>query len=399
MASKTSTFTSQRAYSSESASVYRHSAHSHFDQETFSKRGSSFYINVFYLGPDTDGCRFSKMRVRANAFFCQNGCNRDPPWGEACVNCAYRNVTNCPGPDCHWINPCPSPYSIQPMFALFGTNFEVVDCDLWSSWEVFMTATLTDKKDDGSWIYFNVTGFHDTSYGNIARNTIWSAGGCHWFDGTQQVIYENNECTGVGRMAGGDNIASYAGGFAHHLFLGSNLYNQDWGNDREIMTYDDAGEAYNGRWLSLTHGGRLLTTPGGNLSDSRNGGPKQNFAMNEGKAVVIGNGTGAGQYRRVVNWSWDSSAGGLAKWTLDRPFTVTPDADSYISIVTFRGENIFYRNEYVDAGAFQYYGVGINNLAIGLTAERQGGFLNFGQQIAYLLRTTSVCIENLCLKD
>jgi hypothetical protein len=73
---------------------------------------------------------------------------------------------------------------------------------------------------------------------------------------------------------------------------------------------------------------------------------------------------------------------------LDRPFTVSPEADAYISIVTFRGENIFYRNEYVDAGAFQYYGVGINNLAISLTAERQGGFLNWGQQISYNVNGT-----------
>jgi hypothetical protein len=44
------------------------------------------------------------------------------------------------------------------MFFLAGTNFEVTDCDLWSTWETFMTATLTNVKDDGSWIYFNVSG-------------------------------------------------------------------------------------------------------------------------------------------------------------------------------------------------------------------------------------------------
>jgi hypothetical protein len=42
------------------------------------------------------------------------------------------------------------------------------------------------------------------------------------------------------------------------------------------------------------------------------------------------------------------------------------------------GENIFYQNNYTDVGAFQLYGVGINNIASELTGTRMGGFITCG---------------------
>ena len=41
----------------------------------------------------------------------------------------------------------------------------------------------------------------------------------------------------------GNNVASYGGGYAHHIYIGRNHISQVWGNDREAMTYDNALKA------------------------------------------------------------------------------------------------------------------------------------------------------------
>ena len=35
----------------------------------------------------------------------------------------------------------------------------------------------------------------------------------------------------------GNNVDSYGGGYAHHIYIGGNSIAQVWGNDREVMTY------------------------------------------------------------------------------------------------------------------------------------------------------------------
>jgi hypothetical protein len=82
--------------------------------------------------------------------------------------------------------------------------------------------------------------------------------------------------------------------------------------------------------------------------------------LNFGKALVIANGTGAGQYRRVVDWRWDASEGGKSWWVIDRPFSVLVETENVlIEVTTFRGNNIFHNNHYEDCGVFQFYGVAI----------------------------------------
>ena len=49
------------------------------------------------------------------------------------------------------------------------------------------------------------------------------------------------------------------GGFAHHIYIGSNSIEQVWGNDREVMTYDNAGNAYYGPIASTSSNGTQLT--------------------------------------------------------------------------------------------------------------------------------------------
>jgi hypothetical protein len=144
------------------------------------------------------------------------------------------------------------------------------------------------------------------------------------------------------------------------------------------MTYDDFGSAYYGSFVDIqTHGNAtVLRTPGGNRSVI--GGKKQNDIVNYDKAVVVVNGSGAGQYRRLIEWDWANDPSKTSTWQLDSPFAFTPEPDAMISIMPFRGRNIFYRNEHSDSGAWQLYGAGIENLAVELTGERMGGFLSVG---------------------
>ena len=104
----------------------------------------------------------------------------------------------------------------------------------------------------------------------------------------------------------------------------------------------------------------------------------QNDVVNFDKAVVIVNGSGAGQYRRLTDWHWADDPTEQSSWRLDRPFAFAPEPDALISIMPFRGRNIFYQNEHSDSGAFQFYGSGIENLVVELTGTRMGGFITVG---------------------
>ena len=48
--------------------------------------------------------------------------------------------------------------------------------------------------------------FSSARWGLIANNTIMNGGACHWFDQAQQVVFENNSCTGNNPMSMGNNI-------------------------------------------------------------------------------------------------------------------------------------------------------------------------------------------------
>ena len=86
-------------------------------------------------------------------------------------------------------------------------------------------------------------------------------------------------------MSMGNNIATYGGGYAHHIYIGRNHISQIWGNDREAMTYDNAGNAYFGG-ISKVDGVNLTIKAGF---------PSSSYAYTndvEGGAVVVVSGRG-----------------------------------------------------------------------------------------------------------
>ena len=96
---------------------------------------------------------------------------------------------------------------------------------------------------------------------------------------------------------------------------------------------------------------------------------------------MILNGTGAGQWRRVVAPGIDAEKANPSNrtWVLDSPFAVAPDATSWVQIAPFRGRNVFSGDYWGDGGAVQYYGQAADNVFADNTMERMTGVLAWGQ--------------------
>jgi hypothetical protein len=135
-----------------------------------------------------------------------------------------------------------------------------------------------------------------------------------------------------------------------------------WGNDREVTTYDNSGGCYLGPILSINITLGTVTGVGSAIRDECIGG-----------AVVVLNGTGTGQIRRVVGASTQHSTTNVV-YTLDAAFADGAQPDGWISVIPFRGRNIFHRNTYRDVGAVQFYGIGLDNILAECTGERMGGY-------------------------
>lgn len=102
------------------------------------------------------------------------------------------------------------------------------------------------------------------------------------------------------------------------------------------------------------------------------------------------NGTGAGQIRRILAFALDDALNGSGWFKIDSAFDVallpSPHADpkladgaSLIGCMPFRGRHIFHRNHFVDTGAHQLYGIGLDTIVAENTAARFGGFVGWGQ--------------------
>ena len=130
---------------------------------------------------------------------------------------------------------CGLPKSLEndiPFSRLRLSAVEVSDCDLWVSGTVFKSdgvytshlcpdSTAAHHGSFDSFVDADCI-FSSARWGIIANNTIMNGGACHWFDQAQQVIFENNTCTGNNPMSMGNNIDTYGGGFAQHVYLHAN---------------------------------------------------------------------------------------------------------------------------------------------------------------------------------
>lgn len=98
----------------------------------------------------------------------------------------------------------------------------------------------------------------------------------------------------------------------------------------EVMTFDDAGGSYWGPIASVVE--TVVTT----AADCK--ATTEEWGGWAGGSIVILNGTGAGQWRRIVQAGvyTDPNVTTNRTWVVDAPFDVTPDATSFIEIMPFR---------------------------------------------------------------
>lgn len=322
---------------------------------------SAFYYNIIMDGPTLCnnkappyGCtslvrdfQLHRVRIRADAYFASGG-----PF-----------TTGRPRPNVGFNF---SQSQTQGVVLVSGVNWRVEDCDILGTGQIF-------------WSGGSAGGFGGTSYGLLRGNTIRNGGGALGMDQWKQVIVENNAISGASLASGGNYIASYNGGYAQHVAFLNNSVSHVWGGDREVITYDNAGGAWFGA-LAASSGKRVVAT-GDRLPLNRTG---TNSSATGGGWVVVGgallvlNGTGAGQIRRVV----DNPS--PREWILDAPLDAVGLAGSaagpsFVQVLPFRGRNIFHHNRLSDVGAFQFYGIGLENVVSENVNSRMAGMVSWGQ--------------------
>lgn len=304
-----------------------------------------------------------RVTMRANAFFAQNNAGTFGPAAPPGV----QTVTH--GRSANWTLQSPG-NGVQ----LNARNFRIVNCDLWTTYNAITSFASNGKAGCNGKTWPNSC--HGATFGWIADNAIHHGGASHFMNQWRQVIYERNVAVGASVTAMGNSVGTGPdGGHDHHILHVDNEVRSVWGNDRELMTFDDAGGAYFGRVASVA--GATTTT----AADCKPPGDMTAGGW-AGSVMVVLNGTGAGQWRRVVVPGIDGANKTDARnrtWVLEAPWDVAPDETSWVQIAPFRGRSIFAGDVWADGGAVQYYGQALDCVLADAVGERMTGFLAWGQ--------------------
>eukprot|EP01043_Picozoa_sp_COSAG02_P062188 COSAG02_NODE_8517_length_2540_cov_2.665711_1_plen_501_part_01 len=181
--------------------------------------------DIIYIKP---GQRFRLQRVRiiANAFFAQNVPTYHPEHN--CTNVFAVRPTR--GRDANY-----SASDVGAVVRSHGRNVIVRECDLFGTGDVITSAPL----------YHNPNHTEiGMQWGLFESNTIHNGGASHMMPQWEQVSFTNNTIVGSSLTSMGQALGTSSNGAASHVFEGQNRISSVWGNDREILTYDDAGGAY-----------------------------------------------------------------------------------------------------------------------------------------------------------
>lgn len=288
------------------------------------------HATVIHSGPESQRFRMHRVRVRADAFFMHVG----------------------PGKT-HRGRQAPKELGEGRVVHVVGRNFQITDCDLRGSGQVLAIDPHTFAGKNRPW------------YGLIAGNRIAYGYQGHLFENVDRLIFEENDLCGNGSAAGSNGISTYWNSFAKHVFYARNHVHDIYGIDREAMTLDGDGAAYFGK--ARAEGDRLHLDGDPEFHDYA---PTPHTDYRGGVVYVL-EGTGAGQYRLVTGHR-------DREWVIDRPWDVPLDGTSVVSIVPFRGRNLFVENSVADAGPFQLYGSAADVIVADNVTRRADGLLAWG---------------------
>jgi parallel beta-helix repeat protein len=279
---------------------------------------------VVVAKPGSEGFFMRQVRIRANCYFMIERPGKE-----------FRGRT---GP--------PSNRDIGAGVSVQGTNFEIHDCDILASdWALFLK---------------------NARQGRISGNTFLYGGRGYRIESSRDIIFENNTVEGFDLSAIGNDISTFWSNACTNIYFANNTLRRMFGADREMMTLDAGGGAYTGT-LAAVEVSKITLAADPDFHDYAPK-PHQNWT---GASVMILQGKGAGQYR-IVTGHRDR------EWEIDRPWVVPPDTKSMISIVPFRGRNLFIGNACEDGGPFQLYGSAHECIVAGNTGRRMDGFLVWG---------------------
>lgn len=216
----------------------------------------------------------------------------------------------------------------------------VEDCDFYAS------------KEGSSTLYFVLSADH-----LLIRNCRINGSG--WaVVGGDKVIFENNDAY---------NCTYSIAPVCRNLFWSRNRQHDLFTNNRESITHDGARTAFRGIFPASCEGTRLTFNFGNEKVNFRNG-----TAYWVGQNVQLVEGRGAGQTRSITAITNNVV-------TLDRPWSVAPDATSRFVVAAERQHLIYADNETEDSSiAIQLYGGLTDGVLVRNRSSRSGGFRGFG---------------------
>jgi len=227
-----------------------------------------------------------------------------------------------------------------------GSKIEVTDCDLYGSGRSLALGYARGA----------------TISGNTLANGRWG-----WYDiyNSENVIFEKNDVVGADLMSTGGGLSCWRTKMPRqqNIYVGQNAFRLMHGWDREAMTSDGGGGAYQGPVASAT--ADTIAIPAGE---------KWHAPDLAGMTCFVVRGKGAAQWRLVREADPN-------RVRLDRPWDVIPDASSTVSIVMTHRNYLVIGNDFSDCGiAVQFYGTALGHIVAQNRCTRGGGFQGFGKQ-------------------
>ena len=145
---------------------------------------------------ETDGVEIRRVRLRANAYHCQNGGTRQAP---------YKLKGNCDYGDGECLTPWP--WHQQPAVMLLGRNYVITECDFWATWNLLYSGLTQPSKQlprekatpaQTLLSYFVLLRFRLTPQIQMSRASFSSRSGCRqtplsWALDQQRVRSDHEE--------------------------------------------------------------------------------------------------------------------------------------------------------------------------------------------------------------
>ena len=293
---------------------------------------SHFYHSVIFVGPECTSFELLGVRVRAVAYaMLGDPCKGANGRGERLADYNAKDLG-------------------EVVYLAGNDNFKILDCDLLGTNIIIHTGRNPGVQPSAT-------------NGIIARNVLYNANAAHWFDDIKQVIFERNRILPGGTTTSwGNNIDNYGDGYAQHVYHAHNTFERVWAGDREMMTFDPVNGHYFGHAVAVNQTVFQLTNGNGLAVNASLGG-----------ALSVLDGTGAGQYRRIVAVPNNETV------IVDRPFATPLDATSLVQFGPFKGKIIFDDNKYTDGGGFQTYATAHDVIVSRHRFERTEGLLSWGR--------------------